>query len=45
MSGLPKTVILSPEEVRQAIDEPVSAIVASVVTCLARRRPSCHTTS
>ena len=27
MSGLPKTVILSPEEVREAIDEQVSAIV------------------
>ena len=34
MSGLPKTVILTPEEVRQAIDEPVSAIVESVITCL-----------
>jgi rod shape-determining protein MreB len=34
MSGLPKTVILSPEEVRHAIDEPVSAIVDSVVNCL-----------
>jgi rod shape-determining protein MreB len=34
MSGLPKTVILSPEEVREAIDEPVSAIVESVVACL-----------
>jgi rod shape-determining protein MreB len=34
MSGLPKTIILSPEEVREAIDEPVSAIVDSVVACL-----------
>jgi rod shape-determining protein MreB len=34
MSGLPKTVILSPQEVREAIDEPVSAIVDSVVSCL-----------
>jgi rod shape-determining protein MreB len=34
MSGLPKTVILSPEEVREAIAEPVSAMVASVISCL-----------
>ena len=39
MSGLPKTVILSPEEVRQAIDEPVSAIVESVITCLSKAPP------
>ena len=36
MSGLPKTVVLSPEEVRQAIDEVVSAIVASVIRCLSK---------
>ena len=34
MSGLPKTIILSPEEVREAIDEPVSAICDAVVACL-----------
>jgi rod shape-determining protein MreB and related proteins len=34
MSGLPKTVILSPEEVRDAIEEPVSAIIDSAVSCL-----------
>ena len=39
MSGLPKTVILSPEEVRTAIDEQVSAIVDSVVTCLGDAPP------
>ena len=39
MSGLPKTVILSPEEVRIAIDEQVSAIVDSVVTCLGEAPP------
>ena len=39
MSGLPKTVILSPEEVRSAIDEQVSAIVDSVVTCLGDAPP------
>jgi rod shape-determining protein MreB len=39
MSGLPKTVILTPEEVRQAIDEPVSAIVESVIACLSKAPP------
>jgi rod shape-determining protein MreB len=39
MSGLPKTVILSPVEVREAIDEPVSAITASVLTCLGQAPP------
>jgi rod shape-determining protein MreB len=39
MSGLPKTVILSPEEVREAIAEPVSAIVASVIACLGEAPP------
>ena len=34
MSGLPKTVILSPEEVREAIDEQVAAVVDSVIACL-----------
>jgi rod shape-determining protein MreB len=38
-SGLPKTIILSPEEVREAIDEPVSAICESVVTCLGMTPP------
>ncbi len=35
-SGLPKTVILTPAEIRIAIDEPVSVIVESVVACLAQ---------
>ena len=39
MSGLPKTVILSPEEVREAISEQVNAIVDSVVTCLGQAPP------
>ena len=39
MSGLPKTVILSPEEVRAAIEEPVSAVVDSVVACLGDAPP------
>jgi rod shape-determining protein MreB and related proteins len=36
MSGLPKTVVLSAEEVRVAIDEPVSAMIDAVITCLSR---------
>src|SRR4051794_29861929 len=39
MSGLPKTVILSPEEVREAIKEQVGAIVDAVVTCLGQAPP------
>jgi rod shape-determining protein MreB and related proteins len=39
MSGLPKTVILSPQEVREAIEEHVGAIVKSVVKCLAMTPP------
>ena len=39
MTGLPKTVILSPGEVREAIDEPVSAMVESVITCLGEAPP------
>jgi rod shape-determining protein MreB and related proteins len=39
MSGLPKTVILSPEEVREAIEEQVSTIVDSVVQCLGGAPP------
>ncbi len=39
MTGLPKTVILSPEEVRAAMDEQVSAIVDSAVQCLGQAPP------
>ncbi|MCA1692237.1 MAG: rod shape-determining protein [Acidimicrobiales bacterium] len=39
MSGLPKTAILSPEEIREAIDEQVRAIVDSVVDCLGMAPP------
>ncbi|MGH9138300.1 MAG: rod shape-determining protein [Acidimicrobiales bacterium] len=39
MSGLPKHVILSPEEVREAIDEITSSIVESVVSCLGQAPP------
>ncbi len=39
MSGLPKTVVLSAEEVREAIDEPVSAMVDAVIACLGHAPP------
>ena len=39
MSGLPKTVILSPDEVREAIDEQIAAIVDSVIACLGQAPP------
>jgi rod shape-determining protein MreB len=38
-TGLPKTVILSPEETREAIDDVVTAIVESVVECLGKAPP------
>ena len=38
-SGLPRTVVLSSTEVREAIDEPVTAMVDSVVTCLGAAPP------
>lgn len=39
MSGMPKTVVLSAEEVREAVEEPVSAMVDAVVTCLGQSPP------
>ncbi len=39
MSGLPKTVVLTAAEVREAIDEPVSAMVDAVVACLGQAPP------
>ncbi len=39
MSGLPKTVILTAEEVREAIDEPVSAMVDAAISCLGQAPP------
>ena len=39
MSGLPKTVILTTPEVREAIAEPVTAIVESVISCLGNAPP------
>jgi rod shape-determining protein MreB len=39
MSGLPKTVVLSPAEVRVAIDEVTTTIVDSVIRCLSKAPP------
>ena len=39
MSGLPRTVVLTPEEVREAIAEPVSTMVDSVLSCLGEAPP------
>lgn len=39
MTGLPKNVILSPDEVREAIAEPVAAMVDVVVACLSQAPP------
>jgi rod shape-determining protein MreB len=39
MTGLPKTVVLSPDEVRGAIAEVVQSIIDSVIRCLAKAPP------
>ncbi|MEO7556248.1 MAG: rod shape-determining protein [Acidimicrobiales bacterium] len=39
MSGLPKTVILSPDEVREATNEQITQILDSVVACLGQAPP------
>ena len=39
MSGLPKTVVLSAAEVREAIAEPVSSMVDAVISCLGQAPP------
>ncbi|MEA2499338.1 MAG: rod shape-determining protein MreB [Actinomycetota bacterium] len=38
-SGLPKNIIITSEEIREAINEPVRSIVASVVECLGASPP------
>ena len=38
-TGMPKTVVLHPTEIRTAIEEPVSAMVSSAVTCLGKAPP------
>ncbi|MFM7064661.1 MAG: rod shape-determining protein [Actinomycetes bacterium] len=39
MSGLPKTVVLTAAEVRQAISDPVNAMVDSVLACVSEAPP------
>jgi rod shape-determining protein MreB len=39
MSGMPKTIVLTPEEIREAIDEPIQAILGAVKAALARTPP------
>ncbi len=39
MTGLPKTVILSPDEVRMAIEEQTGAVIDSVIKCLGAAPP------
>lgn len=38
-TGLPKTVILTPVEIREAIDEVISEIIESVISCLGKAPP------
>jgi rod shape-determining protein MreB and related proteins len=38
-SGLPKTVVIAADEVREAIDEPVSQMIDAVVSCLEQAPP------
>jgi rod shape-determining protein MreB len=38
-SGLPKTVILTPGEIREAIDDVIVEIVDSVIACLGKAPP------
>ncbi len=38
-SGLPKTIVLRPDEVREAIQEPVNAMCDAVVRCLSQAPP------
>lgn len=39
MSGLPVTIVLTPEEVREAIEEPVNSMIDSVLACLSQAPP------
>ncbi len=39
MSGLPKTVVLTPGEIRHAIEEPVAVMTDSVIRCLGQAPP------
>lgn len=39
MSGMPKTIVVTPAEIRAAIDEPVTAMIDSVLSCLSKSPP------
>ena len=39
VSGLPRVIVLSPEEVRGSIEEVVTSIIESVIRCLAKAPP------
>jgi len=39
MSGMPRTVVLEPEEIREAIAEPIQAVMQSVIQALAETPP------
>ena len=39
MSGMPKTTVVTPDEIRRAIEEPVTAMVDSVLSCLSQSPP------
>ena len=39
MSGMPKTIVLTPEEIREAIDEPIQQILGAVKAALSRTPP------
>jgi rod shape-determining protein MreB len=39
MSGRPKTVVLEPEEIRGALEEPTTTIIDSIVACLGEAPP------
>ncbi len=39
MSGMPQTVVLTPEEIRDAIDEPIQAVLGAIKQALARTPP------
>ena len=45
LSGLPRTVMLDSDDIREALAEPVQTIVDAVRDTLDRRRPSCPRTS
>jgi rod shape-determining protein MreB len=45
VAGVPKTVIVNGDEIRDALSEPINAIVEAVMTALERTPPSCRPTS